>query len=464
MYPTEPTHTEELEAFIEGERPLEKDVIYDYIKAFDTTKMDEGVKYYFSENDINNRKIYTIKDGQKQEDRDATNNKLPSGWHKLLVDQKVGYLVGDPITIGHKDGEDIAPLIDLLCEDFDDVLPELIKSASNKGKEWLHPYIDPEGKFDYLVVPAQEVIPIYDNTKRKKLIGAIRFYDLDHDNITKVEFWTDQTVTYYEILDGKIYLDVSVEVNPAPHFLYGEQGYGWGKVPFVEFKNNEEAVSDLTFYKKFIDAFDKTLSSTQNTIDDIQDFVYVLKGYEGQDLEEFMTNLKRYKVISVSDEQGAGVDTVRGEIPVEAVKEQLNRIRESIFQFGQGVDVGTDKFGNSPSGIALKFLFSLLDMKANVLERKFTKSLKQFMWFVCEYADITGIGEYDNQKLTFTFNKSMLMNDMEQVQIAQMSTGIGISKQTIRENHPWVSDAELERERYENEEPEFDLDQGEDDE
>jgi SPP1 family phage portal protein len=53
--------------------------------------------------------------------------------------------------------------------------------------------------------------------------------------------------------------------------------------------------------------------------------------------------------------------------------------------FGMGVDPDTDKFGNSPSGVALKFLYSLLDLKCDVLERKMKTSLREFLWFITDY-------------------------------------------------------------------------------
>jgi SPP1 family phage portal protein len=457
MYPLTPTYTEYINQLIEKGAPVEKDVVKEYIDKHYTAHMDEGEDYYFKRNNITKRQIYKYtNDGKKEVDPDATNNKLASGWHKLLVDQKVGYLVGDPITIGYKDETNTDPLFDLLGGDFDDILPELVKNASNKGKEWLHPYIDERGNFDYIIIPAQEFIPIYDDSKHKDLVAGIRFYPMDDGKTIKVEFWTDKTVTYYEIINGSIYLDANEEVNPAPHFYYGDTGYPWDKVPFVEFKNNEEGVSDLTFYKDFIDIYDWIMSDSANTLEDVQQFLYEIKGYEGTDIDQAVTNLKRFKGVAVSSD--GGVSIKQGEVPMESIDSYLDRVVEDIYAQGQGVNTNTDKFGNSPSGIALKFLFSLLDMKASVLERKFTKALKQFMWFVTEYASIANIGQFDNSKATFTFNKSMLMNDKEQVDIAVNSPEL--STRTKLENHPWVNDVEAEMKRKE-EDPsgEVDLDE-----
>ncbi|WP_419893271.1 phage portal protein [Oceanobacillus kimchii] len=455
MYPMEPTYTEHINQLIKEGKPVKEAIIKEYIDKQDTTQANIGEDYYYKRNDITKRVIYKYdNDGKKVIDTDATNNKIASGRHKLLVDQKVGYLVGDPVTIGYKEEKDIEPIIELLGDEFDDYLTELVKNASNKGVDWIHPYIDEDGEFDYIIVPMQEFIPIYDNSKRKNLIAGIRHYKLDHDDIVKVEFWEENTVTYYEIHNGSLVLDSDEEVNPSPHFTYSKgettNGYGWGKVPFVEFKNNEDNIPDIHFYKDSIDIYDKIMSDSSNTIEDIQEFLYIINGYAGTEIDQAVTNLKRYKGVAV-DGDNAGVDILQGEMPMNSVGSYLDRLRDTIYEEGQGVDTNTDKFGNSPSGIALKFLFSLLDMKANVLERKFTKALKQFMWFVTEYAKMNGVGEYDPKKFTFTFNKSMLMNDAEQVQMAQQSAGLGISQQTLRENHPWVTDAELEKQRYEEE-------------
>lgn len=454
MYPMEPTQTELLNEFIESEAGKREDIIKEYIDRHDTEDMMVGLDYYFKKNKIVDRKIYKYDEGgSKKIDTDATNYRLASGWHKLLVDQKVGYLVGDPVSISSKSGDDdaVEAINDILGDEFNDVLPELVKNASNKGVEWLHVYLNPDGEFDYMLIPAQEFIPIYDNTKRKQLIGGIRYYDLD-DKTRKIELWDDEMVTFYEEINGKIVLDMSYEQNPQSHFHYGnegqEKGYGWGRVPFIEFANNQEKVADITFYKDYIDAYDYLMSDTTNTLEDIQEIVYILKGYDDTNLAEFSTNVKRYKAIKTSE--GGGVDAMKAEVPIDSVNSHLDRFIENIYQYGMGVNTNTDKFGNAPSGVALKNLYSYLDMKANVLERKFSKALQGLTWFISEYlaiANVEGVNsDVDPKDIQFIFNKSMLMNEMEQAQIAQQSKGV-ISDETIIANHPWVTDPEMEKQR-----------------
>lgn len=425
-------------------------MIKDYIEADapKVSKMREGVRYYENENDILNRQQYAVIDGVKVVDEDKPNNKIPHGWHKLLVDQKTAYLVGQPINFSADDEKLTEHINEYLGEKWDDTVNELVKNASNKGKEWLHPYIDEDGEFDFIIIPAEQVIPIYEDGRKRKLAAVIRYYPWTYvdEETVRVELWDKKQTFYYVKVNGDYILDPSVEINPEPHFRYGNKGYGWEKVPFIPFRNNEQEKSDLAYYKQIIDAYDNRVSDNQNSFDEIQELIYILRGYEGTDLGEFMRNLKHFKAIKV-DADG-GVDTTQAEVPMTSIDSHLDRLREAVFTFGGGVDVSTDKFGASPSGIALKFLYSLLDMKASTLERKFRPSIQELIWFLCEFLSISGKGQFDYKAVDFTFRNTMMVNELENTTIAQQSKGI-ISDKTILANHPWVSDLEQELEYLE---------------
>lgn len=446
------THTEELIEYLEenAPSPTPTELVKRIYDAFDATQMLKGVDYYLNKNDIKQRQIYTYRDGVKVVDLDAKNERIPSGFHKILVDQKTAYLAGEPMSFSSRseNQKSLEILEEFIGEKWEDVLPELVKNASNKGKEWLHPFIDEDGNFDYMIIPAETFIPVYNN-KTKKLIAGIRFYD-ESEDIIKLEVWTEEDVTYYILTNNEVLLDSEEEVNPAPHFMKGEAWGTWGRVPFIEFANNNERISDLFFYKDAVDAYDMLVSDAQNTLEDMQSLIWALKGYTGEDLGKFMENLKRYKAVSLDLE--GGLETIRAEVPVEAYQVQTEKLKENIYAFGQGVNPSPDIIGNAPSGVALTNLYSLLDMKASILERKFTLALREFMWFIAEYCDIADRESFDYRDITFNFNKMLLTNEAEIIDMAQKSQGI-VSKTTILENHPWVKDVALEQERLASEQP-----------
>jgi len=431
-------------------------IVQELIQEHDTRDMEIGVKYYHNQNDIKNRQIYYWKDGERVVDKTATNNRLPHNWHKLLVDQKANYLVGKPVTFiarnlteeekESSDDEEFAEKVnELLGEQFDDNIWELCKEASNKGVEWLHPYINLEGEFNYAVIDAREFIPIWETTKQKELAAGIRYYilNVNGEDRIRAEYWTRDTVTYYlENEGGELQQDGEEEL----HFYYNGEPRSWGKVPFIAFKNNEEMTGDLQQYKELIDNYDKNVSDLANNLEDIQDAVWVLKNYAGQSLKEFQENLRYYKALKVDGEGDAKTITI--EIPIEAKKEHLDRLEENIYTFGQGVNTKTDKFGNCPTGVALKFMYALLDLKADKTERKFKRAIREFLWFIAEYFKYAEKKEYDYRAIQITFNKSILINEAEKIQSATISKGL-ISDETIVANHPWVENPQEELERLE---------------
>jgi SPP1 family phage portal protein len=259
---------------------------------------------------------------------------------------------------------------------------------------------------------------------------------------TRAEWWTAEGVSTYIEAEAGVY---KLESEDG-HFLMNGTPMGWGRVPFVEFANNVDRFADLKYYKEQIDVYDIIVSDLANDLTDVQKLIFVLKGYGGQSLAEFLQNLRYYRAIQVDPEAGAGVETLSADPPITAIDSTLDRLEENIFLFGQGVNVKTDRFGSAPSGIALKFLYTLLDLKSNIMARRFSVAIKKFCWFAAKYLEIKGVGTFDPLGVKITYNKSLLINDLETTQIATSSMGV-ISQETIVAHHPWVEDVRVEMER-----------------
>lgn len=399
-----------------------------------------GQRYYDKKSDILDIKAKLDADGQL--DIDKPDWRITTNFHQNLVDQKVGYTVGNPVTLSCENEQATKQLDEFFDNRWDNKLIDILTAASNKGIEWLQPYIDEQGEFKLFRVPAEQAIPIWTDKEREKLQAFIRFYTLNDEE--KVEYWTETDVTYYVKEYEQLIPDYyHGENNVQPHF----NGGNWGKVPFIPFKNNPEETSDIHMYKTIIDAIDKRLSDTQNMFDESTELIYVLRGYESEDLAEFMRNLKYYKAINVEGE--GGVDTIQVEVPVASTKEYLEMMRSYLMEFGQAVDFQTDKFGNSPSGIALKFLYGNLDLKANKLRNKTQVAIQELLEYVIDFYNI----KVDVKDIEIVFNYNRMMNELEQSQIGAQSQYL--SKETLVTNHPWVTDPSAELDRMEQEHIEY---------
>ena len=438
----------------------QEQIVNKYIQDFESSQnrrnMLIGERYYDNENDIKQRKIYKYIDGNKVEDKERPNNRLSHGFANLLVDEKVSYLLGTSPKITADDEEFQKKLIDILDYKFDDKLQEIGVEASNKGIAWIQPFINIDGELKFRSHKSEQIIPIYKDSTKEDIEAIIRFYYVEtyegdrKIDVKKVEYWTKDTVTYYTDYKGSLIPDIEAigQGETIGHFLVKGEYRSWGRVPFISFRNNNREKNDLTYFKDLIDDYDKNTSDTSNTLDDIARFIYVLKNYGGTDLNEFLNDLKLYKVVKVDDD--GGVDKLNPDINIEAVEKHLERIKKDIYTFGKGVDKDTDKFGNSPSGVSLKFLYAALDLKCDQMERKFKNAFDELFCFIAEYLKLTNKGIYDYKTAKVTFIRNIIINTNDSIKNVSDSQGI-LSKKTLLENHPFVSDLAEELLRLEEE-------------
>ncbi len=434
--------------------------------------MLKGDKYYRAENDILDRKMYRYEDERLVEDETKTNNRLSHGFMHTLVDDKINYLLVKPYTIQCEDQGYLYAVTEILGKRFQKKLVQMGTEASNKGMAWLEPYINEDGEFKMLKIPSEQCIPIWDDNDHEVLEAFIRYYDVEtyegkqKKYLTKIEYHTPEGVTYYTqdedgnvILDAEKYLTVPGSGTVLPHFEVGGQPGSWERVPFIPFKNNDFEFPDLQFVKTLIDDYDKTRSDVSNDIEDIKNYIMILKGYDGQDLSTFVRDLSYYRSVKVEADEHAGLDKLDTPLNVDAAEKHYQQLKKDIFDFGQGVDKSSDKLGNSPSGIALAFIYSGLDLKCNALEDNFKWSFEQLLYFVNKYMELTGKPVSDKE-ITIIFNRDIQVNQAETVDNCVKSMGV-ISHQTIVANHPFVTDLDQEMKQIEKEAqtdiaPEFD--------
>jgi SPP1 family phage portal protein len=446
-------------------------ILFDLIDDDETAKseMQDGIDYYNGDHDILDHEIKYTVDGVEYVDENATNNRVVHPFLTYITDQQADYVCGQPIAVGSEVEND--PIVerfkDIRGERFDETMLEYVRGAKYKGFEVLHPFVNEDGEFDYVIIPAEQMILVYDSTFQRKLVQAIRYYEYEYirDNGTtfngyKVEWWTDKDVSYFvQREEGEFILDPEMEQNPAPHLTESMEvagqvvdgtmaGLSWGKVPFIVLKNNSKFRSDLKILKPMIDDYDTNVSDFSNNLSDIQEAYWVLKGYMSQDLGEFRTNLKKYRAIKV-DEKG-GVEPQKIDIPHDPRDSHLNRLEENIYIFARGINPKTDVFGNSPSGVALRWLFMPMDLKCNGVMRSLTMCLKELVWYFAEYLKMNGEGELDPSNVKFTFNKSMIINEAEQITNVVQSKGL-IDEETNLSHHPWVDDPKAVMEKLETE-------------
>lgn len=420
-----------------------------------------GQRYYVGETDILQRKRTAIgENGELIEVKNLANNKLVHNFVRKLVDQKVGYLLGLPLTVQTNNEEYQKLLNGIFDKQFMRLLKNLGKEAINKGKAWLHVYYNEEGQLSFKKIPSEEIIPLWRDAAHTELDAIIRVYEVEAFEgrqktiITKVEFWNKEGVRRYELREGELIPDVEAgEFSGHFKMITDEQEVDmtWERIPYICFKYNDEEIPLVKYIKSLVDDYDKHVSDQSNNLEDLPNSIYVIKNYDGQNLGEFRRNLSVFRAVKVTDD--GGVDTLDLKIDSEAYKVHIEQLRKNIYEFGRGVDTQTERFGGDRSGVALRFLYADLDMDCNIIETEFQAALEQLRWFIDQHIVNTMGKDFSGETVEFIFSRDIIINEAEVINMARNSVGI-LSDETIIANHPWVTNvqAELERIRRQREE------------
>lgn len=411
---------------------------YDGLDAVRIKKAEVALRYYLGDNDIMYRKP---KDKCEEPLRNA-DNRIAFNFHSLLVDQKASYMFTAPPLFDTKDDTLNEVVAATLGDGYAKKCKDLCVDASNAGVGWLHYWIDEKKGFCYGVIPSMQVRPVYSLRLEKELEAVLRTYRMVDDNGDEwqiYEIWNDTECQAYrkraemfQPFDMFSYVNLDGMAEPTNTFRHD-----FGAVPFIAFPNNNVCSSDLDKIKHLIDSYDKTYSGFVDDLEDIQQVVFVLTNYGGADLKQFLSDLKYYKTIQVesagSDDK-SGVSTLTIDIPVEARDKLLDITRKAIFDMGQGIDPQQQGFDNT-SGEAMKFLYSLLELKAGLMETEFRSGFGEL---------VRAIGRYygkEPEQIVQTWTRTSIRNDAELVDMCQKSVGV-ISTKTILKNHPFVENAE----------------------
>ncbi len=423
----------------------------------------EAARYYKNENDI------LWKGVQKQENDPLRNadNRIPRNFHGLLVNQKTAYMFTAPPLFDTGEKAINTQVADILGDEYAKVCKDLCVNASNSSVAWLHYWRDDENRFNYAVVDSEQILPVFSSNLKKELIAALRTYkDIDFatgKEITIWEYWDkDYCYSYYRekntISDTGLEAYNCFSIEDAEGEENGNTfAHEWGQVPFIPFYNNNINTNDLKNIKPLIDAYDKVYSGFLNDLEDVQEVIFVLTNYGGEDKKEFLNDLKEYKMIqidSVTDGEGdagtGGIETLTISIPIEAREKFLELTRKAIFEQGQGVDPDPQKFGDS-SGKALKFLYSLLELKAGLMETEFKAGFGQLIRAICQYLGV------ECKQIIQTWTRTAIQNDQELAEICNKSVGI-ISDKSILKAHPFVENCEAEEAQIKKEREEQEAD------
>lgn len=415
-----------------------------------------GEAYYEGRHDVLSRRRTAIgRDGRPEGIDNVPDNRVVDNLYALMVDQKVNYLVGRPLTVSCRNAAYGEALGRVLDKGFLRLLKYVCEDAIKGGIAWVHPYYGADGRLAFKHFPAHEILPFWADDDHTELDAAARLYSVEvwdgwrKRRAEKVELFLPDGLHRYDYDNGALVPDVAAgEREPyisATGADGSPEGYNWERIPLVPFKYNKQEVPLIRRVKALQDGINDMLSGFLDGMqEDPRNTILVLRNYDGEDLGEFRHNLASYGAVKVRDE--GGVETLSVQVSSDNYKSVLDLLRRSLIANARGYDAKDDRLGNNPNQMNIQSMYSDIDLDANGMETEFQAAFDSLLWFVDAYLANAGLGDFSGEDADIAFNRDVLVNEAEAIENVRKSEGI-LSDETLVASHPWVRDPQEELER-----------------
>lgn len=378
-----------------------------------------GDRYYNGEHDILNYQIYYYDaDGKLQLDKFKSNIRISHPFFTELVDQQVQYMLSGDGNIIRSDIPELqAELDDYFNDDFYSEVYELLIGTISKGFEYMYAVTDAEGKTRFECADSMGVVEVRAKDTDDGCEYFIYWYidriEKSQKKIKRIQVWDLEQVYFYVQADeGKILPDDSVEMNPRLHTVFTDPkgkkyGKGFGFIPFWRLDNGRKQISGLKPVKDLIDDYDLMACSLSNNLQDFTDALYVVTGFQGNNLDEMIQNIKAKKHIGVDD--GGSVDIKTVDIPYQARQTKLELDEKNIYRFGMGFNSAQIGDGNI-TNIVIKSRYALLDLKCNKLEIRLKQFFRKLLKVVLDEINAVNETDYQMKDVYFIFDREVMTN------------------------------------------------------
>ena len=395
-----------------------------------------GRAYYEGKHDIGQyRMFYYNADGELKEDTFRSNIRISHPFFTELVDQVVQYALSGDEGFIRSDVPELQAEMDSRFNENEDFLAELseaLTGAVSDGWAYMYAHKVDEDMTEFQAAECAGVIEVRAKDTDTNTEHVIYWYvdriEKGQKQIKRIQVWDEKQVGYFVQTDeGEIEKDKSEKLNPRPHTLYQEENAegetegpityeDYGQIPFFRLDNNKKQRSDLWTIKDIIDDYDIHACSLSNNLIDFDTPLHVVRGYEGDNLDELQTNLKTKKVVGVGEEGGVEVRTV--DIPYQARLAKLELDERNIYRFGMGLNTFGLKDTNATTNVAIRAAYSLLDLKCSKLTIRLKQFLRKLIAVALAEINEANNTDYQQKDVYFSFTHEVMTNATENAQIA----------------------------------------------
>ena len=393
------------------------------VETFDT-KYKINNNYYYGKHEILNRTF---------DDMSKPNNKIVTNIPKYITQVRTGYFSSAPMSIDSINEsylEDIRTILD--DNDFKHIFSQLDTYCSIYGHAFLVMYLDDNSDLRIRPQKPTEWIMVYDNSLEQKPKFAIRYYcwwdDVENQQMYDIELWTD-----YEI--------ITYEGSPLSLVETGRRDHYFGKLPVIEFMENESRQGAYESVINLIDAYELILSDTANVVNYFSDCYLVLEGMDQTEPED-IEKMKNNRVILIPE--GTSASFLQKNINETYNENLIKRLQEQIFVVACTPLLSDSSFSSNSSGVAIQFKLYSMEKSIQNKENIFNAGFNKMFELMKTILNLRGASYTADDKILLTFTRSLPLDLTSLADSISKLRGV-VSDKTLMSQLDFVTDVRLEQ-------------------
>jgi len=348
------------------------------------------------------------------------NHRLAHAYARYIVTVASSYLVGAAVSYqGEGQGADALRRV-YRASNVAGVDVELARQASLYGKGVEIIYTDDQACPRSAALDPRCAFVVYaDDVSAQPLLG-IHFHPFTDESGAprgyEAAVYTAQERLLFRSRDHATLLRGS-PVSRSPHYF--------GRVPMIEYWNNEEETGDVECVLSLIDAYDLIQSSRVNDQEQLVDALLIVYGARLETDDRGRTpaqQLRQDKLLYLPDrEAGAQYLVKSAGTGAEELRTSLER---DIHKFSMIPDLSDAQFAGNVSGVAMRYKLLGLEQLSRVKERWFREGLKERMRCYAHFLSVKGERPLETDQMHILFTRALPENALEAAQMVKTLEGM----------------------------------------
>ena len=206
-------------------------------------------------------------------------------------------------------------------------------------------------------------------------------------------------------------------VSRQPHYF--------GRVPLIEYWNNEEETGDADAVLSLVEAYDVLESSRVNDQEQLVDALLIVYGARLETDEKGRTpaqQLRQDKLLYLPDRDAGAQYLVKQSGPgAEELRAALER---DIHKFSMIPDLSDEQFAGNVSGVAMKYKLLGLEQLTRLKERWFREALRERLRCYAHFLSVKGGRMVDESRIRITFARTLPESALEAAQMVKTLEGM----------------------------------------